>query len=220
MRRNLIIVGASGHGKVVADIAQLTGYEEIVFLDNNPSLRECAGHPVLGPEALLDTLEGEVFIAVGNGLMRQRVMDSHPNRVYPVLIHPSAIIARTSRIGVGSVVMAGVVVNPDSVFGRGVILNTSSSIDHDCHVGDFCHIAVGAHLAGTVTLGNLTWIGAGAIVSNNLSICGHCMIGAGAVVVKDIAVPGTYLGIPAKSKTTQRVQSLPKIPSSPQNSAI
>ncbi len=214
MSRRLVIVGASGHGKVVADIAQLRGYEEIVFLDNNPSLRKCAGHPVLGSDALLDTLEGDVFIAIGDWRTRKRLMDNHPERVYPVLIHPSAVIARSCRIGEGSVVMGGVVVNPDAVLGRGVIINTSSSIDHDCIVGNFVHVSVGAHLSGTVEVGEGTWIGVGAIVSNNLSICAHCMIGAGAVVVKNIAEPGTYVGIPAKPKTTRGLPSLPK-PSSP-----
>jgi sugar O-acyltransferase (sialic acid O-acetyltransferase NeuD family) len=198
MNRRLVIVGASGHGKVVADIARLTGYGEIVFLDNDPSLRECAGWPVLGSDVLLDTLDGDVFIAVGSGLIRKRLMDGHPNRSFPVLIHPSAVVAHTVQMGCGTVVMAGAVINPDAVLGRGVIVNTSSSIDHDCSVGNYCHIAVGAHLSGTVTIGEGTWVGAGAIVSNNIGICANCMIGAGAVVVRDIGCSGTYVGVPAQ----------------------
>ena len=80
----------------------------------------------------------------------------------------------------------------------GCIINTASSVDHDCVLSDFVHVAVGAHLCGTVTIGNATWIGAGATVSNNVNICGECTIGAGAVVVKDIIEPGTYIGVPAK----------------------
>ena len=94
--------------------------------------------------------------------------------------------------------MAGAVINPGAQIGIGCIINTSSSVDHDCVVEDYVHISVGAHLSGTVRVGKGTWIGAGAIVSNNINICGGCMIGAGAVVIKDIAEPGTYVGVPAK----------------------
>lgn len=196
----LIIVGASGHGKVVADIAKLSGYRDIVFLDNNPEIKECAGYPVLGPDTMVKDLEGDLFIAVGNAEIRRRLMDREAGRSFPVLIHPSAVIAEGVKIGDGTVVMAGTVVNPDTKIGKGCIVNTSSSIDHDCVVEDFSHIAVGAHLCGTVHVGKGTWIGAGATVSNNVDICGNCMIGAGAVVVKDIKEPGTYVGVPAKLK--------------------
>lgn len=196
----LIIVGASGHGKVVADIAKLSGCRDIVFLDNNPEIKECAGYPVLGPDTMVKDLEGDLFIAVGNAEIRRRLMDRETGRSFPVLIHPSAVIAEGVKIGDGTVVMAGTVVNPDTKIGKGCIVNTSSSIDHDCVVEDFSHIAVGAHLCGTVHVGKGTWIGAGATVSNNVDICGNCMIGAGAVVVKDIKEPGTYVGVPAKLK--------------------
>ena len=86
------------------------------------------------------------------------------------------------------------------MIGEGCIINTACSIDHDCKLGNFVHVAVGAHLAGSVTVGERTWVGAGATISNNISICGECMIGAGAVVVKDIAENGTYVGVPAKKR--------------------
>ena len=94
--------------------------------------------------------------------------------------------------------MAGAVINPGVRIGKGCIINTCSSMDHDCVVGDYVHIAVGSHLCGTVSVGDGTWIGAGATVSNNVSICSDCMIGAGAVVIKDIKESGTYVGVPAK----------------------
>lgn len=192
----LIIIGASGHGKVVADIAVLNGYKDIVFLDDDEGTKYCAGCPVVGKST--EAPEGEVFIAVGNAKTRKRLMERYEDRTQPVLIHPSAVIADDVKIGQGSVVMAGAVINPGTVVGRGVIVNTTSSVDHDCVLGDFVHVAVGAHLCGTVTVGDVTWIGAGATISNNVNICGGCTIGAGAVVVKDIDIPGTYVGIPAK----------------------
>lgn len=194
----LIIIGASGHGKVVADIAMLMGYKDIAFLDNDDAIDECAGYPVLGPDTMTVELDGDVFVAVGNGGIRRRLMERDAGRNFPVLIHPSAVIADGVDVGDGTVVMAGAVINPGVRIGKGCIVNTSSSIDHDCSVGDYCHISVGAHLCGTVTVGAETWIGAGATVSNNVNICGGCMIGAGAVVIKDIDESGTYVGVPAK----------------------
>jgi len=193
----LIILGASGHGKVVADIAALSSYQDIVFLDNNRNIKECSGWPVIGPDSILPELDGDVFAAIGNAGIRKQLMERYAGRHFPVLIHPNAVTARDVRIGEGTVLMAGSVVNPGTVIGRGCIVNTCASVDHDCTVGDYCHIAVGAHLCGTVSLGDETWIGAGAVVSNNINVCGHSMIGAGAVVVRDIQEEGTYIGVPA-----------------------
>jgi len=198
-RNRLVIIGASGHGKVVAYIAGLNGYSDIVFLDNNPAIRECAGYPVLGPDTMTDELYGDVFVAVGNASVRKMLMEKYQHRSFPVLVHPSAVIAEGVNIGNGSVIMPGVIINPDVLIGKGCIMNTSSSVDHDCTVGEYCHISVGAHLAGTIVLGDNCWIGAGATVSNNISICSNVVIGAGAVVVEDVKAAGTYIGVPAKS---------------------
>lgn len=196
----LIIIGASGHGKVVSDIAVLNGYKEIVFLDDDETVKECGGHPVMGKSAEAQSLDGVLFVAVGNAPIRQRLMELYKDKEQPVLVHPSAVIADGVDIGEGSIVMAGAVINPGVRLGKGVIVNTSSSIDHDCTVGDYSHISVGTHLCGTVNIGASTWIGAGATVSNNVNICGGCIIGVGAVVIKDIDKPGTYVGVPAKQK--------------------
>jgi len=193
--RRLIIIGASGHGKVVADIAELCGYSDIVFFDDDSTVKECAGYSVNTIPA--DLPEGDVFVAIGNPEVRKAFMDKYSERFFPVLIHPSAVVARSAGIGAGTAVMAGAVINSDSVIGNGCIINTCASVDHDCVIGDYVHIAVGAHLSGTVNVGHQTWVGAGAIVSNNIDICGSCVIGAGAVVTEDITKPGTYVGIPA-----------------------
>ena len=196
----LIIIGASGHGKVVADIAKKCGYTDIVFLDNDETISSCTGYPVLGPDTMTSELEGDVFIAVGNSAIRKKLMERDSHRNFPVLIHPDAVIADDVPIGAGTVVMAGSVINPGTRIGKGVIVNTSSSVDHDCSIGDYCHISVGAHLCGTVKVEDCTWIGAGATVSNNINICGECTIGAGAVVIKDINKAGTYVGVPVRIK--------------------
>ncbi len=194
--KDLIIIGASGHGRVVADIASLNGYKTIVFLDDKNYGKDFAGYPVIGKST--DAPDGDVFVAIGNAEVRKRLMELYRDRTQPVLIHPNAVAAKDVRIGRGTAVMAGAVINPGAVIGTGCIINTCSSVDHDCIISDYVHVAVGAHLCGTVTVEQGTWIGAGATVINNVGICGGCMIGAGSVVIKDITEKGTYVGVPAK----------------------
>jgi len=202
----LTIIGASGHGKVVADIAKLDGYESIEFLDDDPSVTSCAGYPVAGRTEEVAGIDNDVFVAIGNTGIRQRFTERYHGKEMPVLAHPSAVIAKNIRIGAGTVIMAGAVINPCAVIGKGVILNTCSSVDHDCKVHDYVHIAVGAHLCGNVEIGARTWIGAGSTILNNVKICSDCIIGAGAVVIKDIEKPGTYIGIPARIYTHSKTE--------------
>lgn len=206
MNKKLIIIGASGHGRVCEDIAKLNGYESIRFLDDDKSVRECAGYEVIGSTGdLEDYLPSfSFFVAIGNSRIRSRIMDQIKAKGGNIvtLLHPDAVIAEDVLIGEGSVVMAGTVINVGTVIGKGCIINTSSSVDHDCRIGEFVHVAVGAHIAGTVKIGSGTWIGAGATVSNNIEICSECMIGVGAVVVNTIKEAGTYVGVPAKKIET------------------
>lgn len=202
MHERLLIIGAKGHGKVVADIALRTGsYKDIAFLDDDVSIKETMHIPVVGNSEDVGRFKdtSDLFVAIGNPAVRRRMLE----RLWameievPVLIHPRAIIGGNVSLGSGTVVMAGAVVNPDTKIGRGCIINTCASVDHDCVVEDFVHIAVGAHLAGNVRVERSTWIGAGSIIKNNLNICSECIVGAGAVVVKDIEEIGTYVGVPA-----------------------
>lgn len=192
----LVIIGASGHGKVIADIAVKSGYKDIVFLDDNENVKECAGFPVIGKVSDAVTMEDDKIVAIGNAEIREKIQGQLSNLV--TLIHPSAVVSRRVRISKGTVVMAGAIINSDVAIGKGCIINTGASVDHDCKLGDFVHVSVGAHVAGTVSIGIKTWIGAGATVSNNVFICDNCMIGAGAVVVKDVIESGTYVGAPAR----------------------
>ncbi|MBQ4269870.1 MAG: acetyltransferase [Clostridia bacterium] len=199
---NLIIIGASGHGKVVADIAQkLDRYASIAFLDD-ADIKTCMNYEVIGrvaeyPNYLLDS---DFFVAIGNNAIRKKIMEKllQYGATVSTLVHPNSVIGPNVEIGVGTVVTAGVVINPCVKIGDGVIVNTGSSIDHDCHIENYAHIAVGARVAGTVKIGENAWIGAGATVKNNVTICSDCLIGAGAVVVKDIDEKGTYVGVPAR----------------------
>lgn len=199
---NLIILGAGGHGKVVADIAiKLGRYSKICFLDD-ADMKENMGIPVIGKlddyEVWLDN--SEFFVAIGNSRIRNKYLDCLVEKEASIatLIHPSACLGHSVKVGYGTVIMAGVVINPDTCIGKGVIVNTASSIDHDNIIGNFSHISVGAHVAGTVHVKEHVWIGAGATISNNVTICEACTIGAGAVVIKDIEEQGVYVGVPAK----------------------
>lgn len=199
--KRLVIIGASGHGKVIADIAVRNGYEDIVFLDDDDRIHECAGFPVIGKANMITDMDGDVIVAIGNASIRERIQESiqSQKRVkLATLIHPNAVISRRVEIGAGSVVMAGAVINSDVVIGKGCIINTGASVDHDCKVEAFAHISVGTHVAGTCCIGQRTWVGAGAVVSNNVNICGDCMIGVGAVVIRNIEESGTYVGSPAR----------------------
>ena len=199
----LLIIGASGHGKVIADIALATKiYREIVFLDDDENILECRGFSVIGKVSDLGhyVSEYEMVVAIGNAQTRRRIMEQVETAggTLATLIHPQAVVSKYASIGIGTVVMPGTVINAGATIGKGCIVNTSASVDHDCRIGDYVHVSVGAHLAGTVSIDECTWIGIGAVVSNNIHICGQCMIGAGAVVVSDITVSGTYVGVPAK----------------------
>ena len=200
--RGLVIIGASGHGKVVADVALRVGYDDVRFLDDDIGISECAGFPVVGRVADVECMPANMdfFVAVGNSFVRRRITEELEGLgcTAVTLVHPSACISRRVEFGAGTVVMAGVVINSDVRIGSGCIINTGATVDHDCTIGDFVHVSVGAHIAGTVEVGSGAWIGAGAVVSNNVDICADVLVGAGAVVVHDICEPGTYVGVPAR----------------------
>lgn len=201
MNRKLVIIGASGHGKVVSDIAvKLQEYDEIVFLDDD--VKECISFPVVGKSSDAKSYidEAEFFVAIGNAEIRRKMMEQllEMNATIATLVHPTAVIGCNVTIGKGSVVMAGAVINSDSTIGQACIINTCASVDHDCRLGDYVHVSVGAHVCGTVVIDKNTWVGAGATISNNLNVCGDCMIGVAAAVINDIEEAGTYVGVPAK----------------------
>lgn len=202
MNKKLIIIGAGGHGKVVADIAsRLKEYEEIVFLDDNET-SEVMGFAVVGKieEFKRFISSADFIVAVGNSDIRKKLIENLiiKGAKLATLIHPSAIIGSNVEIGKGTVVMANTVINPCAKIGQGVILNTCSSIDHDSEISHYTHVSIGARIAGTVKVGEEVLIGAGAVVINNIDIISNVIIGAGAVVINDIKEKGTYVGVPAR----------------------
>lgn len=204
--KRLAIVGASGHGKVVADIAECCGWEAVEFFDDaytdqTSMLR--GNWPVVG--TLSDLLSGVsgytgVIVAIGDNQVRKSISQSllaaGANLV--TLVHPLAIVSRYAEIGAGSVVVAGAVINAYAVIGSGAIINTGSSIDHDCHLDDYVHISPGVHLAGGVRIRSCCWVGIGACVKQQVTIGANVTVGAGSVVVHNILDNLTVVGVPAR----------------------
>lgn len=191
----VIIIGAGGHGKVIADIVRLSGDEVIGFLDDK-SQDKITDFKIIGTTADIDKTTHWYFLAIGNCEIREKLMCRKVK--WYTAIHPSAVIAEGVEIGEGTCILANAVINPGSKLGKGVIVNTAATVDHDCNISDFVHISPGVHISGCVKIGNRTWLGVGAIVSNNINICDDCIIGAGAVVINNIDEAGTYVGVPAK----------------------
>lgn len=189
--REVIIIGAGGHGQVVADVILASGDRVIGFLDDDPTKPD-----VIGPIDLCERYECEFVVAIGNAALREKIASKQLK--WYTAVHPSAIISPSAQIGEGTVVMPNVVINANAVIGKHCIINTGAIIEHDNHVGNFVHVSVGAKLGGTVCVEKSTWIGMGTTVSNNISICEDCVIGAGGVVVRDINESGTYVGVPVR----------------------
>ncbi|MBS0043579.1 acetyltransferase [Shewanella sp. M16] len=198
------ILGASGHGKVIAEIAELTGYKQIHFFDDRwPEIVQVEHWQVIGSStSLLSCIQiyDLVFIAIGDNTIRlqkqQELMQAGGH--FGVLVHPSAAVSTYSVLDIGTVVMANAVVNPFAEIGKACIVNTASTIDHDCVVADGVHLSPGANLAGGVMVGALSWIGIGASVKQLVSIGRNAVVGAGAAVLMNVSDNQTVVGVPAK----------------------
>lgn len=204
MRKKVVIIGAGGHAKVIADIIEKSGDEIVGFLDDNKEIGTTIinDYKVIGDLnnrfAMAVTKENlEFIIAIGGNKKREEISHS-PNLKFYTAIHPSAQIGLDVEIQEGTVVMANVCINSSARIGKHCIINTGAIIEHDNIIEDFVHMSPNTSLGGTVKIGESTHVGIGSIVKNNITICKNCTIGAGAVVVKDILEEGTYVGVPAK----------------------
>lgn len=207
MESNQVLVyGASGHAKVVMDIIEEQGRYKIVgLIDDDPKLQgqKFCGYRIVGG---FDQLNGNTYkgyyiiIAVGENRARKKLCKKLASLEYQFIaaVHPSAQIGKNVFIGSGTMIMANVVVNPDTKVGAHVILNTGATIDHDCVIGDFVHISPGVHIAGNVVIGKLSHIGIGVNIIQGVKIGENSLIGAGAAVVEDIPDDVIAVGVPAK----------------------
>ncbi len=199
----IYIYGSGGHGKVVLDILLEFGADVAGFIDDDTSKK---GQKIRGVEVLEDCSclkekkQISVALGIGNNKIRQEKFNKVINMGYSVInaLHPKSIIARDVKLGKGIVIMPGAVVNSGSIIEDGVVVNTGATVDHDCHLSRFCQIWPGAHLAGTVSVGESSYIGTGASIIQNLIIGKNVMIGSGAAVIENIPDNVTVVGVPAK----------------------
>lgn len=200
----MALLGAGGHGKVVAEIAMLSGWNNITFFDDNwPSCDRNGLWRIEGNTsdliARLSEFDG-VVVTIGDCIIRWQKHKAlqTAGATITTVIHPTAIVSPLAKLGVGSVVMAGAIVNIDSLVGESVIINTNATVEHDCWLGDAVHICPGAHLAGNVRVGNGGWIGVGATINQGVVIGEKTVVGAGAVVIASVGDGLTVIGNPAR----------------------
>lgn len=176
------LYGASGHAKVVIDIAKLAYLDVPSLVDDNSNVNSLDELPVVHSSEGLSP----IIVTVGDCQMRQKIVKKLGNREYLTIVHPKAVLAESVKLGYGTVVMAGAILNPYVSVGNHCIINTGAALDHDVQISDFVHIAPHCTLCGEVEVGEGTWVGAGTTVIQGIKIGKNCFVGAGSVVVKDI----------------------------------
>lgn len=216
----LLVAGAGGHGRVVADAALASRvYSSVGFLDDRMTGRTTIeGWPVVGTLDQLEALSSafQAFVAgIGDPALRLSLLGRARNAGLQcaTIIHPTATVSARSSIGVGTVVIAGACINVGVRTGEACIINTGATVDHDCVLADAVHVCPGAHIAGHVEIGPCTWFGLGAVATQGIRIGANAIIGAGSVVIRDLPDDVTVAGNPA------RVLGPRGTPESPQDSA-
>lgn len=207
----VIVIGAGGHGKVVADALLAAGRTVLGFVDANPALAGAtvAGLPVLGGDAEIGK-HGRGTVELANGIgstglpsRRREIYDRFKSAglAFATVVHPSAVVSRRAVLAEGAQVMAGAVVQTDARLEPNCIVNTGAQVDHDCLVGRHCHLAPGVTLSGEVCIGEESHLGTGATVKNGIRIGARVLVAAGAVVVADVADGRQVEGVPARERT-------------------
>lgn len=203
---SIILYGAGGHGKVIADAVEKEGKFSIAGFLDSKATGTAFDLPILGGESAIPALKEKgitaAVVSIGAGDARKSVQEmlKIAGMTIVTVCHPSAQVARGASIGEGTVLMPGAVVGPDTVIGEGCIINTAATVDHDCVIGAFTHIAPGANIAGGVIIGALSHIGIGAALKQGVRIGNNVTVGAGSVVLEDLANGVTAYGVPAKAK--------------------
>lgn len=206
----LLIIGAGGHGKVVAETAIASKiFKNIYFLDDNYNkiedrkIREKLN--IIGPiknisDEYFKNKFRHAFVAIGESNLRLSLIKElkDNNYIVPSLMHPSALISPSAKIGDGSILLPNSVVCGETLIGEGVIINTSCSVDHQCNIHSGAHICPGVNIAGEVIIGKKSWIGIGACIKQCIKIGENVTVGAGAAVVNDLPDSVVAVGVPAK----------------------
>lgn len=201
---DLVVLGAGGHGRAVAELARLCGHAVMGFLDANPPGPEVDGLPVW-PESVLEagTLPagaGGLALGIGDNAARAEAARRHAPFRQPVLVHPRAFVSPTAVLGAGVVILPGAVVHTGARLGAATIVNSGAVVDHHCSLGEAAHVAPGAVLCGGVRLGDRALVGAGAVVTPLREVGARAVVGAGAVVTTDVPDDAVVAGVPARAR--------------------
>lgn len=199
--KDLILYGAGGHAKVIADMAEGTAWTIKGVIDTNKGGEHLlAKYPIyLKPENLPLYGASRWVVAIGSNAIRKKVVEEElRGKPFGIIQDKTAIVSPYVQIGEGTVIMPAAVINVDARIGKHCIINTAASIDHDCVLGDYVHISPNASLAGSVSVGEGTHVGIGATVIQGIKIGRWCTIGAGAVIIRDVPDGCTVVGNPGK----------------------
>lgn len=200
----IAVIGAGGHGKVVAETLEVMnlGTDIVMFDDAYASKQKDERWPLIGQISDLRKYKSKlkfVVLAIGNNDFRMKLYSDLANDGYnlPTIIHPASIVSRYADVKAGTVILAGAVVNADAKIGTASIINTSSVVEHDCLIGDGCHLSPNSTIAGNCEIGSRSWVGMGAIIKQGLKIGQNVTIGAGAAVVNNVPADQVVVGVPA-----------------------
>lgn len=192
----MILYGASGHAKVVIDILEKSNQQINSIIDDDENIKSILNYKV--STFYKSMPNSPIIICIGNNKIREKISIKLNDQKFGTAIHPKAIIAKSSKINEGSVIMANATINSDSFIGKHCIINTNAVVEHDCSINDYVHISPNATLCGNVKIGNGTHIGAGATIIPNIVIGKWCTIGAGSVIIKDIPDNTIVVGNPGR----------------------
>ncbi|MCE3296511.1 MAG: sugar O-acyltransferase, sialic acid O-acetyltransferase NeuD family [Crocinitomicaceae bacterium] len=201
-KNKIAFIGYSGHAYVCMDVARTNGFEIEGYCDSEEKKNNPFDLKYLGVEDdfFCHTPMLGAFVAIGSNALREKIVHKFPKQGFVNLVHPSAVISATASVtaDANTLINPNVSINALAQIGRGVILNTNCTIEHECIIGDFAHIAPGAVLAGNVSVGKRTFVGANSVVKQGVRIGNDVTIGAGTVIINDIEDGATVVGNPGK----------------------
>lgn len=214
--KNIVIIGASGHAKVIIDIVEKQNKFNIIgLIDSYKKLgTKISGYEILGTEDIIEQLmadQGVIggIIAIGDNwtrhIIKEKVKSIAPNFEFLPAIHPNAVLSRNIKIPKGVVIMAGAIINSDAIVGEFCIINTNASLGHESTMQNYSSLAPGVNIGGNVRIGNFSAISIGATIIQNINIGDHALVGAGALVINDVKDCDVVYGIPAKHIRTRNI---------------